>query len=190
MDSSISSQKEVFRRNIDQAFSLMPKEAFIPLNAKLNERIESFIATQNLETIFGFYPLQDEPDIRPLLERWLQKGGKLALPLWHGGRDITFKMVENLEDDLEKGKAGIMEPKAARPNANLEDGLLVLVPGKAFSEAKARMGRGKAAYDSFLTKKKFFKLGVCYDFQVFPAIPERSKDVRVNGVFTPGRKIL
>lgn len=190
MDSSIGSQKEVFRRTIDQAFSLIPKEAFIPLNAKLNERIESFIATQNLETIFGFYPLQDEPDIRPLLERWLQKGGKLALPLWHGGRDITFKMVENLEDDLEKGKAGIMEPKADRPNAMLEDGLLVLVPGKAFSEEKARMGRGKAAYDSFLAKKKFFKLGVCYDFQVFPAIPEGSKDVRVNGVFTPGRKIL
>ncbi len=190
MDTSIRSRKDIFRHHIDQVFSLMPKEAFVPLHAKLNERIESFIATQNLEIIFGYYPLQDEPDIRPLMEKWLQKGGKLALPLWHGGRDITFKIVNNLQSDLEKSKAGIMEPKADRPNATLEDGLFVLVPGKAFSEEKARMGRGRAAYDSFLAQKKFFKLGICYDFQVFPSIPEGSKDVRVNGVFTPGRKIL
>lgn len=57
---------------------------------------------------------------------------------------------------------------------------LVLVPGVAFDRMKHRMGRGRGFYDRTLPLIPAFKMGICFDFQLFDKIPSDAYDVPVD----------
>ncbi len=60
----------------------------------------------------------------------------------------------------------------------------MIVPGVAFTQAGARLGRGKGFYDRWLEGRGVFKLGVCFSAQVVEAVPREGHDVRMDGVVT------
>ena len=63
---------------------------------------------------------------------------------------------------------------------------LVLVPGAAFTADGQRLGRGGGFYDKLLATPGFraFKIGICFDYQLVPAVPLESHDQRVDRVAT------
>jgi len=50
----------------------------------------------------------------------------------------------------------------------------------AFDKYHHRLGRGKAYYDKFLRDKNFFKIGICFDFQLLEEVPVDSYDIAMD----------
>ena len=82
---------------------------------------------------------------------------------------------------------GIMEPDPllCKPlDPSLID--LIIVPGVAFDSMGGRIGYGKGYYDRFLPQLRADvpKLGLAYDFQVLPRVPQDEFDIRMDAIVT------
>jgi 5-formyltetrahydrofolate cyclo-ligase len=67
---------------------------------------------------------------------------------------------------------------------------LFLVPGLAFDLRGVRLGRGNGWYDRALARyPDGVRIGLAYDFQVVPSLPEAPWDVRMHAVATEARLI-
>ena len=113
----------------------------------------------------------------------------MALPLWSGERDLSFRMIGDLDRDLRPGRAGILEPAPRLAEAETGCPAVALTPGRAFSESRQRLGRGAGCYDHLFFRRKLIKIGVCYDFQIFPDLPCGDHDVPMDMVLTPERVV-
>ena len=159
------------------------------LDHALCRRLEGVLAAHAGQPILAFSPLPDEPDIIPALRSRLAAGGVVALPIWSGARDLSFRIVSDFDRDLRPGRGGILEPDPGLPEAEVDGTSLALVPGRAFSESRQRLGRGAGSYDHLFFRRKLIKIGVCYDFQIFPDLPCGDHDVPMDMVLTPERVV-
>jgi 5-formyltetrahydrofolate cyclo-ligase len=63
-----------------------------------------------------------------------------------------------------------------------------LVPGLGFDRRGVRLGRGSGWYDRALARHpRGMRVGLAYEFQLVPSLPEASWDVRMNTVVTEAR---
>lgn len=135
-----------------------------------------------------FAPLPDEPDIWPILNRYLQTGITIALPDI-SSQTLTYRSVR-YGDQLRAGRFGIQTPDHSCPVVPPHDLGTVLVPGVAFSPDGLRLGRGGGYFDRFLCSFRGRSIGVCFAFQILPSIPYGNHDQPVqeliteNGLFT------
>ena len=132
-------------------------------------------------TLLAYMPLEDEVDIRPVIEAALKSEKKVFLPrVWPESNRMEFYQYD--EKTLTKtGSFGILEPEPdeeksfsellkkmsineyspAAHSSNFVDieeqedsqkHILILVPGRAFTKDGRRLGRGKGFYDTYLSK--------------------------------------
>jgi len=152
--------------------------------AKESEKlIQGFALRPILESGFiaAFYPTKFEPQIVPFLKE-LADEGRLLLPRVIDQNNMEFVHVKNLEQDLQTGAFGIIEPKADMP---VFEGTptAFLVPGLVFGKDCARIGRGAGYYDRYLASFKTIpKLGIAYSVQVRSALPQNTMDIRMSEV--------
>lgn len=135
------------------------------------------------QTVLAFYPLPDEPDLRPLLEQFHQEK-RLLLPVVQGDR-MVVRQYEG-ESSLCEGAFHILEPQGPDlplPSLQVD---LVLVPGVAFDAAGHRLGRGKGYYDYFFAAHPHiataYKLGIAFPFQILKEIPTEPHDILMDEV--------
>lgn len=183
-------EKTRWRKAVTELFSLVPPPGRKSLDSSLNQRLADYLSGVAPGLALGFFPLPDEPDITPALGEWLRRGGRLALPVWHGGSGMAFRLVTDLERDVEPGKSGILTPKPALEEADPRQATLALVPGRAFGEDRLRLGRGAGCYDVLFSFRKLLKIGIAYDFQIFPVLPADAWDVPMDVILTPARTIV
>ena len=64
---------------------------------------------------------------------------------------------------------------------------VVIVPGVAFDQDCYRLGFGGGFYDRYLPRlpEQTWTVGVCFDQQIYPAIPVQRHDRRLDAVVTP-----
>ena len=131
--------------------------------------------------IIGFYMAKgsEVPTIEMIHEA-LKLGKKVAVPVTND--DMEFC---EFSDDLTEGKFGILEPRARIP---LQPDL-VIVPGIAFGRCMHRLGYGKGYYDKYLKRTKAYRMGICFDFQIFNELPRHEDDVPMNEIVTEERII-
>jgi 5-formyltetrahydrofolate cyclo-ligase len=111
---------------------------------------------------------------------------------------MEFYRMDHLED-LEPSRFGVPEPDpvASRRYHKLDksekiDAPLMLLPGLAFDPYGNRIGYGAGYYDKFLSKYPrdyFYKLGICYDFQVVERIDAEEYDICADAILTPSRRL-
>jgi len=145
------------------------------------ERIRAHELWKTAQKVLLFVPTPHEPDIWPLAA----DGKQISLPAFNEklGR-YEPRQIQN-EQDLLIGRFGIREPKATCPITDLNTLDLALAPGVAFALDGSRLGRGKGYYDRLLAAMRATKLGVCFEWQVLPAIPRDSHDVLMDHIVTP-----
>jgi 5-formyltetrahydrofolate cyclo-ligase len=90
--------------------------------------------------------------------------------------------------NLEQGKHGVQQPRAGYGetlDGSRVGSVAVLVPGIAFDNRGARLGRGGGYYDRFLERTKgveILKIGVCWSMQIVPVVPTDPHDVHVDWI--------
>ncbi len=184
----IAAAKSELRGLMSSLFAALNPAGLRRLDTRLVRRLTEFAPSADGRTLLGFCPLPDEPEVSPFFRAWLDRGGRLILPVWLGREKMDYRQVTDWSD-MEVGRGGIRQPRANAPVVSTDEVDVVVAPGRAFSEACQRLGRGSGCYDALFAERSCLKIGVAYDFQVFPAIPVGETDKPVDVVLTPGRNI-
>ena len=98
------------------------------------------------------------------------------------------QIQEDWLDALHSGRFGIPEPELASGktfDTAMAPLSAVIVPGLAFTDEGARLGRGKGCYDRFFARPHMMeaeKIGVCWELQVVKEVPVYPHDVSVGWI--------
>jgi 5-formyltetrahydrofolate cyclo-ligase len=138
--------------------------------------------------VSGFWPINEEIDIRPLMIELHNQGCQLALPVVQGkGQRLVFRAWRP-GDSLESGVFGTLQPSTKRELLEPE---ALLVPLLACDEEGWRLGYGGGFYDRTLAalraKQKVTAVGVAFNAQLVPEVPHGPDDQRLDWLLTDQR---
>ncbi|MBN1648255.1 MAG: 5-formyltetrahydrofolate cyclo-ligase [Spirochaetales bacterium] len=136
--------------------------------------------------IMGFFPINSEVNILPILNDIIKRKKKLVLPRTDFNQNIIVPyFVENISD-LKAGVKGIPEPDKNWKKPYIENIDIIILPGLAFDKLGGRIGYGGSFYDRFIQifKKKPFLMGVAFKEQIIDLVPMESHDVFIDELIT------
>lgn len=161
----------------------VPEKLRAPQDASILARLEALDVYENATLLLSYVSHGSEIDTRPLMERWLAKGGRLAVPrVDKEAHNLEFCEIGSL-DELVKGAFGIFEPACGIEAIDVYDmaGSICLVPGLVFDGDGQRIGYGGGYYDSFLPLYPGTKIGLARTWQLSNnPLPASIHDVTVD----------
>ncbi|HJS87885.1 MAG TPA: 5-formyltetrahydrofolate cyclo-ligase [Acetobacteraceae bacterium] len=130
--------------------------------------------------VAGFWPMDREIDIRPLLHALHKRGHAVVLPATgERGAALTFHLWEP-SMDLVRERFGTLRSSGEERCPNF-----LLVPLLAFDRAGGRLGYGGGYYDRTLAGLPgAFRLGCAYAAQEVERVPAGPHDARLDAVAT------
>ncbi|MBE6405076.1 MAG: 5-formyltetrahydrofolate cyclo-ligase [Lentisphaerae bacterium] len=183
----LKSTKKALRKHFLELRTKIDAENRLRLDRMIADHVRGMDEFQRASVVAGYVTDGTEPDVIPLLRDALRRGSEVCLPKWNGTEYILSYVREDGIDRLEPGKWGLMEPVATVPVDldKIGGDLLLLVPGVAFDEAFARLGRGGGIYDRFLSAGgRSFALGVFYECQKTLTLPREDHDAFLDAAVT------
>ena len=148
--------------------------------------------------LLAYLKFGSELDADPIIESALIEGKPVYVPKLTGEL-MSFHRVSSLETAFDKGVFGIREPSGDAPiwDPLISPGpALVLVPGLAFDENGARLGRGKGYYDRFISRIRLeasemgepppLCVGIAYKEQIITSVSTGKNDALLDGLITDG----
>ena len=155
---------------------------------RLADRFEGAMAEMGLDrpsTVSGFWPLKDEIDLRPLLDRLHGQGWTCALPVVTGrDRPLVFREWSP-GDGLEEGGFATRHPRRSQPEITPH---VVLVPLLAFDVRGFRVGYGGGYYDRTLEALRragpVIAAGAAFAGQQMDDVPHGQYDQPLDWVVT------
>lgn len=180
------SQKDAIRLTIRKA-----RKEHHPLtkrekDATIQQKLMQTSAWKDAKVILLYAPIphEKEVDTWPLVERLLDEGRKVALPLANkDDTSLTLKLITSIED-AETKNSPFPEPKSSCETIEPSEVDLAVIPGVAFDTTGNRLGFGKGYYDRLLKKLTCPILALAYDFQILHAVPRHEHDVPVHHIIT------
>ena len=133
-----------------------------------------------------YISLDTEVNTGEIIKGALKLGKRVFAPIIEGDT-LGISELRDLDEDLERGPLGILQPKKRSLHLFSPAGLdLALIPGLAFDKEGQRLGRGKGYFDRFLKElpKTVNTVGLAFDFQILESIPVSSRDIPVNFVIS------
>lgn len=140
--------------------------------------------------VAAYWPLADEPDLRPLMRQWDLNEVIVTLPVMLGiARPLAFHQWD-VETELFQGQFGVMEPPARNPF--IPD--VVLVPTLGFTAQGDRIGYGKGFYDRTLADLRQagqhpITIGIAWREgaieELEPEYQAQPHDFRLDAILTP-----
>ena len=186
--------KTALRKQMLQLRSQL-KPKFLENSAKrMGGQIAALPAFRDAELVMLYHSFKNEAGTHPLLQYCFNTNKKVVLPQVVKAAAGEPASAPELKawlvpgpDALISGAMGILEPDPllCKPvDPALID--LIIVPGVAFDSVGGRIGYGKGYYDRFLPQLRADvpKLGLAYDFQVLPRVPQDEFDIRMDAIVT------
>lgn len=164
-------------------------EAREKLDLNICANLSKLPIIKSADTVLVFYPVKNEPDIRPFIKNLYEMGKQVAFPVSNSDYTLTFKYVESL-DDMVNGAYNIPEPSADAKIAEDLSNCVCIVPALVFDRYGYRIGYGKGYYDRFLKNFKGRSIGIAYDNFVVDALPYEPTDMTVDMIITERGIIL
>ena len=151
------SKAEVRRRHRAQRAQLSEAEAAVrgeSLAALLGQRISA------ASVVAGYLPMQGEPDVRPLLEAHIRRGGRVYVPVVvdAAARHLAWAQWSSTVELRRSGLLPLMEPTGVRTTTTellqlaVTAGMTMLVPALAVDTQGARLGQGGGFYDTLFAE--------------------------------------
>lgn len=192
----VLAEKKRLRTEILQTRTNIPEEKISHDSAVIIGKLKEMEAYKQSGTIMCFIDFKKEVITRDFIQSALDSGKRVLVPIVmkepDGSRLIRASQLLDMDEDLESGTMGILEPKdGKRRFADPRDIDFFVVPGLAFDIGKNRLGYGAGFHDVLLKKLRddCQTVAVCFDFQVFDRIPVKDYDVPVKRIVTELRTI-
>lgn len=129
--------------------------------------------------IGGVWPLENEIDLRPLLQDLSFQGWRIALPeTTPKGSPLLFRAWCR-DTPLQKGRFDTFHPAGAETQPDV-----LLVPMLAFDSAFYRLGYGGGYYDRTLAQRRKHAVGFAYAWQKVDVVPRDDFDVPMDVIVT------
>ncbi len=173
--------KQELRSYIKQQFLQTTAEKRSAWSEEICMAIMADTKIRDAKCIMAFYPLADEVDITPLLDKFCNEGKTVLLPVVINNTDMTLRIYTG-QNNLEEGSLSTKHPCGmdVADYANID---VILVPGQAFDHGGHRLGRGKGYYDRFLQQiKGVYTRAVCFPYQIVDDVPFEPHDVIIDYV--------
>ncbi|MBQ8351746.1 MAG: 5-formyltetrahydrofolate cyclo-ligase [Clostridia bacterium] len=186
----IKAIKTALREQFLEKRAAMSKEEKERRDQKICRLILSSASFRYAETILAYAPKENEIDIRPVLQKALAEGKRLALPRCEGEHLMTYRYITSL-DELAPAAFGLYEPSANAPTFEEDPGhsSLCLVPGVVFDVHGYRIGYGGGYYDRFLHNFHGSVAGLIYRDFIVPSLPRGRFDRALPIMITDGGMI-
>lgn len=132
------------------------------------------------QTIAGFWPIDNEPDVRKLLHSLYKKGYKIALPETPPKGDaLSFRLW------FPQVKMRVGRYKTLYPDTNRVQPDFIILPLLSFDRKGHRLGYGGGYYDRTLEKYPGIKtLGIAFSYQESASIPTEEFDQLLQVIVT------
>jgi len=178
-------EQGALRAIVEQRRRMLSPEEIAADSKLICAQIEQMSAFQEARSVLIYYPVHNEVDLRPLLEKY-QDQKTFLFPVTH--RHYMEIRPYDGEEMMRKGHYGVPEPQTEEYKGAID---LILVPGVVFDQHRHRIGRGGGYYDKFLRKHPMaVKIGVCFTFQLKKhTIPHWFNDHKMDRVVTPQQTI-
>lgn len=188
-DDAIEAEKAAARALARASLASMPPGERAADSRAIVRRLLRLPLLEDPGVVLAYLALPDEPDLDAFIADRLAAGLPVAGPRadWIA-RTMTPALIDDLEQGVRLGRHNLREPVG--PSAPLDAVVCVLVPGLAFDESGARLGRGGGFYDRFiagLDRTRAAAVGVAFDAQIVPDLPMLDHDARLDAVVTPTR---
>lgn len=154
-----------------------------PDYAPLLARFSGLEQVKRAKGLLLFYGVGNEPDTRPLLQRLLAEGKRVALPRCLPGGGMEARWVSDLSG-LVPNRYGIPEPGEDAPLARREELDVILVPNLCCDRAGYRLGHGGGYYDRYLAGYRGFTVALCPEELMVDALPREEHDRPVELVIS------
>ena len=133
--------------------------------------------------VAGFWPIRDEIDPRPLMDRLRQLGFGLSLPVMTGP-SLIFRKLER-DTELIPAGFGCSEPAPSALEVRPD---VLLMPLAGFDALGTRIGYGKAFYDTTIALLQqsgpLLCIGLAFALQKVDRVPSEAHDRTLNGIMT------
>lgn len=160
----------------------------------LSGLIESMPEYQQATHIAAYWPVRGEADARPLVQRALDAGKRVYLPIIREDSTLLFAPYD-AATPMANNRLGIPEPQVGADRlATPRDMDLVILPLTVFDARGNRLGMGGGFYDrsfAFLNEEPErahpILVGVAHEFQHAEVLPANEWDVPAQLVVTDER---
>lgn len=192
MEEELKIKSEIRKRiktNIAENINILPLES-----KRVCEKILASEEYKKADYIFAYMALNDEVDLSLLIQKALSENKTVAIPkINRENMTMNFFHYHNQKSETVDGYCKIKEPVDDAKIIDIEKlqnhKVLILVPGRAFTEEGGRLGRGKGFYDKYLAKllslissDNVFLLGVAFSCQIVKELPLDNHDILMNKV--------
>lgn len=180
---NIHENKKALRARCREIVKELSPEYIEEASHKIADLLLATDAYKNSNTIFCYMSMGGEPVTDEIIERALEDGKRVGIPLCVGPHDMVVKEYKS-GDELARGAFGIREPLAEATEITADEFDLAIVPCVACSEDGRRIGHGAGYYDRFLSVSGFNKIALCFEKLLTDDIPLEDTDVYMDGVAT------
>ncbi len=148
--------------------------------AVVESLVQELDCLPNARIVAAYMALPGEVDLREIFGR---TNKTWVFPRVRG-ENLHFHRVKNINEEMQVGAFGIMEPRDGLEEVAVEEVDVFLCPGLGFDRNGGRLGRGRGFYDRMLKQAKpdAVKVGVCFPFQMVDDIVMEEHDVRMDVV--------
>jgi 5-formyltetrahydrofolate cyclo-ligase len=155
------------------------------LSAEVCRRLVDCAAFVGARRVVAYAAVDGEVDPRAAVRDALARHVPVHYPRW---AESGLQFVQDEGEGLVPGRGGVPEPPEGQPLSPDVRGLVFLVPGVAFDVHGRRLGRGAGCYDRSLAEyPDALRIGLAYEFQLVPSLPEEAWDIRMHAIATEAR---
>ena len=171
----------------------MPADELDLLSSNISRRLFELPELKEAKTISTYVHTGSEVRTMDIIIWCIAREKRVFVPVTDKtNRRLVFSELKALDNELERGTFGILEPKPEflRP-VSLEEAQVVLVPGIAWDQRGYRIGYGGGFYDRTINSLRghFLKIGLSCEFQIVSRIPTTAYDRSVDKIVTENRTI-
>jgi 5-formyltetrahydrofolate cyclo-ligase len=163
----------------------LPQQLAASLAMKACARVVDLPCWASARGVVAYAAAGHEVDPAPLVAAAIEAGKAVYFP-----RRVAdgLEFLRATPDALRPAAHGLLEPADGEPLLGPAPGIVFIVPGLAFDERGARLGRGAGCFDRALPRfSAAARIGLAYEFQILPFLPEAPWDVRMDIVVSDER---
>jgi 5-formyltetrahydrofolate cyclo-ligase len=184
---SIAAQKIALR---DQLVTSRGRRSLLEVSTAAREIADQLLAATEVRraaTVAAYVSVGTEPGTGPLLDRLLELGRRVIVPVVLPELDLDWAVYDGPEH-LVRARRGLLEPAGPRLGVDaVATADAVLTPGLAVDRTGMRLGQGGGCYDRALGRVPVgtFTCTLLYDDELVGRVPVDAHDRPVTAVATP-----